>query len=71
MNRSTMFLLLSLTLVACGGAAFADVRGQWGWNGSGRPSSRPAPAALIGLGLPAAGGVLIALALVRRFRRKD
>lgn len=35
------------------------------------PSLRPAPAPLIGVGLPLVGGVLAALALVRRFRRKD
>ena len=33
--------------------------------------TKPAPAPLIGVGLPAVGGVLLALALVRRFRRKE
>ena len=32
---------------------------------------RPGPAPLIGVGLPLVGGVLAAIMVVRRFRRKD
>ena len=36
------------------------------------PSTRPGPAPLIGVGLPlVVGGVLAAIMLVRRFRRKN
>ena len=36
-----------------------------------RPIPRPGPAPLIGVGLPMAGGLLLAFLLVRRFRQKD
>jgi len=56
--------------------AFAQNRNNNGGNGGngGNNNNNPprgAPAPLMGVGLPMAGGVLLALLLVRRFRQKE
>ena len=66
-----------LTIPLMSDLAFAQAAdppmGKGGGNGpvnSQGNGARPAPAPLMGVGLPMAGGVLLALLLVRRFRQK-
>jgi hypothetical protein len=62
--------------VVAGVSAFADMGwAQYRGPNISRPTpstpTRGAPAPLLGLGLPAVGGAILALALARRLRRKD
>ena len=69
MHRSALFSAFALAAIAVSGSAFAQVPPYIPSGNA--PGYVGAPAPLIGLGLPVAAGVLIALGLVRRFRRHD
>jgi hypothetical protein len=73
MLRELLFcgvLSTGLTGVATTTMAHPGKGNHYGW-GNGHGRTRTAPAPIIGLGVPAAGGALLAAFLARRRRRKD
>jgi hypothetical protein len=66
MRRSIIPALAFCGVFAASIMAFADMSAAQRGPGNVRPS----PAPLLGVGLPLAGGALLAIALVRRYRRK-
>lgn len=77
MLREILFcsvLSIGLTGLATTTMAYPGKGNHDGWGngrGGGRGGTKTAPAALIGFGIPAAGGALFAAFVARRRRRRD